>query len=104
MVGHLRQNVFSPLRGKGIAAAFTGSLGTFHSVLAENKVLHRGKKSLKVQLLCSLPSLKLSRHGAKQRITKTSLRPPGSSSVSMPGDPEAPRCLEMDLRMGIAKS
>lgn len=49
MAGHSRQKVFSPLRGKEIAAAFTGGLGTFHSVLAENKVLHRGKKSLKVQ-------------------------------------------------------
>lgn len=40
--------MFSPFRGKGIAAAFTGSLGTFHSVLAKNKVLQE-KKSLKVQ-------------------------------------------------------
>lgn len=94
--------MFSPLRGKGIAAAFTGSLGTFHSVLAKNKVL-QGKNLQKYNLLCYLPSLKLSRHGAKQRITKTSLRPLGPA-LSVLGDPEAPSCLEMDSHMGIAKS
>lgn len=52
MAGHLRQDVFSPLRGNRIAAAFTGSPGTtFHGILAE-KVLHRGKKkSLEVQFV-----------------------------------------------------
>lgn len=45
--------MFSPLRGKGIAGAVTGSLGaSLHSILAKTKVLHRGKKkSLKVQFV-----------------------------------------------------
>lgn len=52
--------MFNPLRGKGIAAAVTGSLGTsLHSILAKNKVLHRGKKSLKVQFVVFLTQFEI---------------------------------------------
>lgn len=63
-----------------------------------------GKKSLKVQFVVFSTQFEIITSWSKARITKTSLRPPGSSSAPVPGDPEAPGCLEMDFYMGIAKS
>lgn len=103
VVGHSRQNVFSPLRGKGIAAAFTGGLGTFHSVLAENKALHR-RKIFKSAIAVFSTQFEIITSWSEAKNNQNQPQTPGSSSVSMPGDPEAPRCLEMDLQMGIAKS
>lgn len=52
MAGHSRQDVFNPLRGKGIAAAVTRSPGTsLHSILAKIKIFTQGGKSLKVQFV-----------------------------------------------------
>lgn len=55
MAGSSRQNVFSPLRGKGIGAAFMEAQAlSFQGILAEKIILHRGKKIFKSPVCCVL--------------------------------------------------